>query len=87
VPQPPRRQVELVFEGVPGYQQASALELALNDLLPDSGVDIVEFEQGQLVLSAEVADLEQLADQLVAAAPASLRLAAVTGDRATFRCL
>ena len=49
------RPVELVFDGVPGYQQASALEMAVGDLLPDGEVDIVEFERGQLILSAEAA--------------------------------
>jgi len=80
-------QVELVFDGVPGYQQASALEMAVGDLLPDGDVDIVEFEQGQLILSAQAADLEGLADQLVSSTPASLQLKAVTGDRATFVCV
>jgi hypothetical protein len=79
--------VELVFVGVAGYQQASALELAVNDLLPDGDVDIVEFEHGQLVLSAQAADLNDLADQVVAATPAALQLGAVCGDRATFRCV
>jgi hypothetical protein len=78
------RQVELVFDGVPGYQQASALEMAVGDLLPDCEVDIVEFEKGQLILSAETTDLEMLAEQLVASMPASLQLTGVTGDRATF---
>lgn len=81
------RQVELVFDGVPGYQQASALEMAVGDLLPDVEVDIVEFEQGQLILSAETDDLDALARQLVASMPASLQLSAVTGDRATFHCV
>jgi hypothetical protein len=92
VPQPAARsavprQVELVFDGVPGYQQASALEMAVGDLLPDGDVDIVEFERGQLVLSAQAADLDGLAGQLVASMPASLQLSAVAGDRATFRCV
>jgi hypothetical protein len=82
-----RRLVELVFGGVPGHQQASALELAVTDLVPDGDVDIVEFERGQLVLSAQATDLEGLADQLVTGVPASLALEGVTGDRATFRCL
>jgi hypothetical protein len=81
------RQVELVFEGVPGYQQASALEMAVGDLLPDGDVDIVEFEHGQLVLSATAADLDAVAEQLVASMPASLQLADVSGDRATFHCV
>jgi hypothetical protein len=81
-----RRQVELVFDGVPGYQQASALERAIDDLVPDGEVDIVDFEHGQLVLSVQVADLEALANQLVAASPASLELESVDGDRATFHC-
>ena len=82
-----RRPVSLVFSGIQGYQQASALELAISDLLPDGDVDVVEFERGQLVLSVHVADLRGLAEQLVTAAPASLALDAVTADRATFRCL
>jgi hypothetical protein len=82
-----RRLVELVFDGVPGYQQASALERALADLLPDGEVDIVEFERGQLVLSAQATDLEALADHLVAGSPASLELEGVSDDRATFRCV
>jgi hypothetical protein len=87
-PQPARRRhVELVFTGVPGYQQATALEQAVNDFLPDGDADIVEFEQGKLVLSAQATDLESLARQLVAAWPASLTVAAVAGDRATFRCV
>jgi cell division septum initiation protein DivIVA len=81
------RQVELVFDGVPGYQQASALEMAVGDLLPDVEVDIVEFERGQLVLSAETGDLDTLAQQLVVSMPASLRLTTVSGDRATFHCV
>jgi hypothetical protein len=81
------RPVELVFDAVPGYQQASAVERALNDLLPDEDVDIVEFERGQLILSVQATDLHALALQLVAASPASLELDAVAGDRATFRCL
>jgi hypothetical protein len=81
------RPVELVFDAVPGYQQASAVERALNDLLPDEDVDIVEFERGQLILSVQATDLHALALQLVAASPASLELGAVAGDRATFRCL
>lgn len=81
------RRVELVFDGVPGYQQASALELAVGDLLPDGDVDIVEFENGQLVLSAQATNLEGLADQLVSSMSASLQLTAVSGDRATFHCV
>lgn len=87
-PAPARlRRVELVFDGVPGYQQASALEMAVGDLLPDGDVDIVEFEHGQLVLSAQAMDLEGLADQLVSSMPASLQLTAVAGDRATIHCV
>lgn len=81
-----RRLVELVFDGVPGYQQASALERAIDDLVPDGEVDIVDFERGQLVLNVQVADLEALADQLVATSPASLQLESIDGDRATFHC-
>jgi hypothetical protein len=81
------RQIELVFDGVPGYQQASALEMAVGDLLPGGEVDIVEFEHGQLVLSAQTTNLEGLADQLVSSMPASLQLTAVDGDRATFHCV
>jgi len=81
-----RRTVELVFDGVPGYQQASALERAIDDLVPDGEVDIVDFERGQLVLNVQVADLEALATQLVATSPASLELEGVDGDRATFHC-
>jgi cell division septum initiation protein DivIVA len=81
------RTVELVFDGVPGYQQASVLERAVNDLLPGEDVDIVDFEQGQLVLNVKATDLAALADQLVAALSASLELEGVAGDRATFRCL
>jgi hypothetical protein len=81
------RLVELIFDGVPGYQQASALERALNDLLPDEDVDIVEFERGQLILSVQATDLDALARQLVATSPASLELDTVAGDRATFRCV
>jgi len=80
-------QVELVFDGVPGYQQASALEMAVGDLLPDADVDIVEFERGQLVLSTQATDLDGLADQLITSMPASLQLATVSGDRATFHCV
>jgi hypothetical protein len=79
--------VELVFDGVPGYQQASALERAVNDLLPDEEIDILQFDRGQLVLGLQAADLGRLADQLVAGAPASLELEAVTGDQARFRCV
>jgi cell division septum initiation protein DivIVA len=87
-PRPARRRlVELVFDGVPGYQQASALELAVNDLVPVGGVDIVEFEHSQLVLSAQATDVQGLANQLLARSPASLQLVGVTGDRATFRCV
>jgi hypothetical protein len=82
-----RRPVELVFDGVPGYQQASALERAVNDLLPDEEIDILQFDRGQLVLGLQAADLGRLADQLVAGSPASLELEAVAGDRATFRCM
>jgi hypothetical protein len=81
------RLVELVFDGVPGYQQASALERAVNDLLPGEEVDIVDFEQGQLVLNVQATDLGALADRLVAASSASIELEGVAGDRATFRCL
>jgi len=79
--------VELVFDGVPGYQQASALERAVNDLLPDEEIDILQFDRGQLVLGLQAADLGRLADQLVAGSPASLEIEAVAGDRATFRCM
>ena len=85
-PSTERRLVELVFDGVPGYQQASALERAIDDLVPDGEVDIVDFERGQLVLNVQVADLEALAHQLVATSPASLELESVDGDRATFHC-
>jgi hypothetical protein len=61
--------------------------MAVGDLLPDGEVDIVEFEHGQLVLSAQATDLEGLADQLVSSMPASLQLTAVAGDRATFHCV
>jgi hypothetical protein len=79
--------VELVFDGVPGYQQASALERAVNDLLPNEEIEILQFDRGQLVLGLQATDLGRLADQLVAGAPASLELEAVAGDRATFRCM
>ena len=79
--------MELVFDGVPGYQQASALERAVNDLLPDEEIDILQFDRGQLVLGLQAADLGRLADQLVAGSPASLEIEAVAGDRATFRCM
>jgi hypothetical protein len=82
-----RRPVELVFDGVPGYQQASALERAVNDVLPDEEIDILQFDRGQLVLGLQATDLGRLADQLVAGSPASLELEAVAGDRATFRCI
>lgn len=82
-----RRPVELVFDGVPGYQQASALERAVNDLLPNEEIDILQFDRGQLVLGLQAADLGRLADQLVAGAPASLELEAVAGDQARFRCV
>lgn len=82
-----RRPVELVFDGVPGYQQASALERAVNDLLPNEEIDILQFDRGQLVLGLQAADLLRLADQLVAGSPASLELEAVAGDRAKFRCV
>jgi hypothetical protein len=75
-----------VFDGVPGYQQASALEVTLGELVPDGEVDIVELEHGQLVLSTQVTDLQALAERLVATAPTSLQLTAVDGDRATFHC-
>ncbi|MGE3272230.1 MAG: hypothetical protein AB7P40_26010 [Chloroflexota bacterium] len=81
------RTVELVFDGVPGYQQASALERAVDDLAPDGDVDIVDFEDGQLVLNVQVSNLEALADQLIAAAPTALELEGVDGDRAMFHCL
>jgi hypothetical protein len=82
-----RRPVELVFEGVPGYQQASALEQAVNDLLPNEEIDILQFERGQLVLGLQATDLGRLANQLVAGYPASLELDAVAGDRVRFRCV
>lgn len=81
------RLVELVFENVPGYQQASALEMAVKDLLPDEDVDIVEFENGQLVLSAQATDLDDLGESLVNSRSASLELLSVDGDRALFRCV
>ena len=79
--------MELVFDGVPGYQQASVLERAVNDLLPNEEIDILQFDRGQLVLGLQVTDLGRLADQLVAGSPASLELEAVDGDRARFRCI
>ena len=72
---------------MPGYQQASALERAVNDLLPNEEIDILQFDRGQLVLGLQAADLLRLADQLVAGSPASLELEAVAGDRAKFRCV
>jgi hypothetical protein len=86
-PAPARRPVTLIFDGVPGYQQAMALERAVNDVLPDEEIDILQFERGQLVLGLQATDLGRLADQLVAGSPASLALDAVDGDRATFRCI
>jgi hypothetical protein len=82
-----RRPVELLFDGVPGYQQASALERAINDLLPDEEIDIIRFDCGQLVLGLQAADLAQLADRLVAGSRDSLELEAVDGDQARFRCM
>jgi hypothetical protein len=76
-----------VFDGVPGYQQASALEMSVGDLLPGGEVDIVEFEHGQLILSAQTADLEGLAQELVSSMPASLQLTSVDSERATFHCV
>jgi hypothetical protein len=84
VPSGPRP-VRLIFDGVPGYQQAAVLEQAVSDLMPHEEVDIEEFEQGQLVLTVTVSDLPALAEQLVAASPASLALEGVSGDSATFR--
>ena len=87
VPVKQRRVVELVFDGVPGYQQASALERAIDELVPDGEVDILDFERGQLVLNVQVADLDILAEQLVAtSATVLLELESVEGDRATFHC-
>jgi len=74
-----------VFDGVPGYQQAAALEQAVSDLVSDEEVEIEEFEQGQLVLTVTVSDLSALAEQLVAASPASIALDDVSDDHATFR--
>jgi cell division septum initiation protein DivIVA len=82
-----RRLVELVFDNVPGYQQASALERAVDDLVPDGEVDILDFERGQLVLNVHAVDLEVLAEQLVATSTAVLlELESIEGDRATFHC-
>ncbi|MCC7372164.1 MAG: hypothetical protein IT306_27365 [Chloroflexi bacterium] len=82
-----RRLVELVFDGVPGYQQASALERAVDDLVPDGEVDILDFERGQLVLNVQATDLDALAEQLVATSTAVLlELESVEADRATFHC-
>jgi len=81
------RQVRLIFHGVPGYQQAMALDQAVSDLVPDEAVEIDEFEQGRLVLTVIVTDLTALAWQLVAASPASITLDGTDGDRATFRYL
>ena len=39
--------MSLVFLGVASYRQASILELAIGDLLPDGEVDIVEYEGGE----------------------------------------
>ena len=85
-PAPPHP-VELIFEDVPGYQQASALERAVSDVLPDEEIDILQFDRGELVLGVRVSDLGWLADQLVAAWPASLELQVVAGHRARFRCV
>lgn len=82
-----RRMVELVFDGVPGYQQASAHERAVDDLVPDGEVDILDFERGQLVLNVQATDLDALAEQLVATSTAVLlELESVEADRATFHC-
>lgn len=86
LPEPTQpRQTWLVISGVPGYQQAMALERAVSDLASGGDVEIEEFEHGRLVLTVVVADLTVLATQLVTASPASLVFDGTTGDRATFR--
>jgi len=78
------RLVRLIFEGVPGYQQAAAVEQAVNDLVPDGDLDIEEFEQGTLVLNVTIADLPSLAEKLAASSP-TIELKSTADDRAMFR--
>jgi hypothetical protein len=77
--------MQLVFDGVPGYQQAAAIERAVQDLVGDGEVDILEFEQGQLVLRVEADDPRALADRLVASPPLPMRVVASGQDSATFQ--
>ena len=79
------RGLQLVFDGVPGYQQAAAIERAVGDLVEDGEVEIIEFEQGQLVLQVEAANPRELADRLVARPPLPMRLVASGQDSATFQ--
>ena len=78
------RLVRLIFSGVPGYQQAAAVEQAVNDLVPDGDLDIEEFEQGTLVLNVTIADLPSLAKKLAASSP-TIELESTADDRAMFR--
>ena len=82
---PAARPLQLVFDGVPGYQQAAAIERAVGDLVDDSEVEIIEFEQGQLVLQIEATDPRALADRLMARPPLPMRLVASGQDSATFQ--
>ena len=79
------RGLQLVFDGVPGYQQAAAIERAVGDLVEDGEVEIIEFEQGQLVLQVEAANPRALADRLMAKSPLPMRLVASGQDSATFQ--
>lgn len=80
-----RRPLQLVFDGVPGYQQAAAIERAVGDLAEDGDVEIIEFEQGQLVLRVEASNPRSLADRLVTKPPLPMRLVASGRDSATFQ--
>ena len=81
----PPRSLQLVFDGVPGYQQAAAIERSVGDLVEGAEVEIIEFEQGQLVLRVEATNPRAIADRLVARPPLPMRLVASGQDNATFQ--
>jgi hypothetical protein len=77
--------VLLIFEGVPGLQQASVLDRAVNDVLPNEEINIVQRDRAHPLRCCHAIDVDWLADQLVARLRASVEFDVVAGERDTFR--
>lgn len=76
--------LDVIFENVPSYQRAAALERTVHELESTKRVDILEFEGGRLVLRVVVTDREAFPNVVLDRAPSPIRLVNQEPDRLEF---